>query len=120
MVHSDPTDLQMQVKRRLRPGPSGTNLPRYSISIDHDDSPVKELLSPVHEGGRMTDTPTKGSPGRKINSVAGPALPGVVRNRSRSVIKSASASGLSLIIPPGESPSMLDFLNCDTYFLVLV
>ncbi|KAG1702077.1 Microtubule-associated serine/threonine-protein kinase 2 [Nymphon striatum] len=95
---SDSGEKGLQVKRRLRSSGNGSNLPRYSISIDHDDSPIKELLSPVHEGGKLIDTPKKGSPSRKISTSA---IPGV-KSRSRSVIKSASASGLSLIIPPDE------------------
>ncbi|XP_071439169.1 microtubule-associated serine/threonine-protein kinase 3-like [Hetaerina americana] len=95
-------DISPQVHRRLRRLHSREALPRLSISIDdhHGHSLSSDglrELPPVNEGVKaLSDSkPTPTSP-----------LSPCVKSRSRTVIKSASASGLSLLIPAEDSPPL--------------
>ncbi|XP_046406823.1 microtubule-associated serine/threonine-protein kinase 3 isoform X10 [Ischnura elegans] len=96
-------DISPQVQRRRRLHNRET-LPRFSISVDEDrgnslsSSDVLRELSPVDESGKASSdiTWTRAAPV--------PPISPCVKSRSRAVIKSASASGLSLMIPADESP----------------
>lgn len=55
------------------------------------------LLSVDERGWRSTDAP----PGPRMSIPSNPPIPSCGKGRSRAVIKSASASGLSLMIPSG-------------------
>lgn len=76
------------------------NLPRFSISTDCDVMPEDHKeLSPVEE------TDAKVSPQEIQPPATGriiiPPASSIIKQNTRSVIKSASVSGLSLIIPTG-------------------
>lgn len=76
------------------------NLPRFSISTDCDVMPEDHKeLSPVEE------TDAKVSPQEIQAPATGriiiPPASSMIKQNTRSVIKSASVSGLSLIIPTG-------------------
>lgn len=88
---TDSDDVSPQIQRKRRTGHSRDMLPRFSISVEDDHSSLETCtsssennrdLSPVNRNQTSSTTP-------------------VNRHRSRSVIKSASASGLSLMIPSG-------------------
>lgn len=95
-TESDDVSPQVQRKRRLH---SRESLPRFSISVEEERS-----------GSDLLNTPEM--PNRELSPVdervgslkVGPRVPSLnlsllTKNRSRGVIKSASASGLSLMIP---------------------
>ncbi|CAN8004347.1 unnamed protein product [Ixodes hexagonus] len=115
-------ELSPQVQRRRRMGIRDV-LPRFSISVEEESSPQKHRsaprggeareLSPVAERtGSGKPTAARESSSTVDRSASSPRIapPKVgaptpsppIKLRSRSVIKSASASGLSLIIPAGE------------------
>lgn len=88
------------------------NLPRFSISTDCDVMPEDHKeLSPVEE------TDAKVSPQEIQPPTTGriiiPPASSMIKQNTRSVIKSASVSGLSLIIPTGMT---LTFLYLFYYF----
>ncbi|KAG8238601.1 hypothetical protein J437_LFUL018447 [Ladona fulva] len=99
-TESEDISPQIQRRRRLH---TREALPRFSISVDEDrassmtTADMLRELSPVDESGKSSsETWTRVTP-------IPPISPGV-KHRSRAVIKSASASGLSLMIPADESP----------------
>ncbi|XP_044740959.1 microtubule-associated serine/threonine-protein kinase 2 isoform X2 [Chrysoperla carnea] len=90
---SDDVSPQIQRRRRIISGSSGSGsasnalLPRFAISMEDDHTPC---------GDTTTTTITT-----TINNTSFTNTP-INKHRSRSVVKSASATGLSLIIPTDE------------------
>lgn len=87
------------------------NLPRFSISTDCDVMPEDHKeLSPVEE------TDAKVSPQEIQPPATGriiiPPASSMIKQNTRSVIKSASVSGLSLIIPSGMILTFLYLFYC--------
>lgn len=87
------------------------NLPRFSISTDCDVMPEDHKeLSPVEE------TDAKVSPQEIQPPTTGriiiPPASSMIKQNTRSVIKSASVSGLSLIIPTGMILMLLNWFYC--------
>lgn len=87
------------------------NLPRFSISTDCDAMPEDHKeLSPVEE------TDAKVSPQEIQPPATGriiiPPASSMIKQNTRSVIKSASVSGLSLIIPSGMILTFLYLFYC--------
>uniref|UniRef100_A0A6B0VFV5 non-specific serine/threonine protein kinase n=2 Tax=Ixodes ricinus TaxID=34613 RepID=A0A6B0VFV5_IXORI len=134
-------ELSPQVQRRRRLGIRDV-LPRFSISVEEEGSPQRQLPAPraaPPQSPPVAAPPTPGAEARELSPVAErtgsdkPAAPAregsgtnvvdrsassprlvppkvaaptpspPVKLRSRSVIKSASASGLSLIIPADDA-----------------
>lgn len=95
---TDSDDVSPQIQRKRRSGHSRDMLPRFSISIEDEHS---SLLSNSLETGTSSSENTRElSPvNRNQNNVQGN------KHRSRAVVKSASASGLSLMIPSDEFQS---------------
>ena len=95
-TESDDVSPQVQRKRRLH---SRESLPRFSISVEEERAkhefskssgiPNRELLPVEEKFGSLNVTPRV--PGLNLSLLS--------KNRPRGVIKSASASGLSLMIP---------------------
>uniref|UniRef100_A0A146KVD4 non-specific serine/threonine protein kinase n=3 Tax=Lygus hesperus TaxID=30085 RepID=A0A146KVD4_LYGHE len=106
-TESDDVSPQIQRKRRLR-----ENVPRFSISGDDESSCGFQQrsiadLSPVSSKPKKIGSEHHVQPGSSSVRVVAPAYP-ISKHRSRAVIKSFSASGLSLIIPSSreEIPQM--------------
>ncbi|XP_054281549.1 microtubule-associated serine/threonine-protein kinase 3-like isoform X2 [Macrosteles quadrilineatus] len=99
-TESDDVSPQVQRKRRLH---SREGLPRFSISTEDDQASNSEVCPPT-QGITKDLSPmvekTKGLPAA-LRMAISPIFP-ISKHRSRAVIKSFSASGLSLIIPPAE------------------
>ncbi|XP_075218938.1 microtubule-associated serine/threonine (MAST) protein kinase dop [Lycorma delicatula] len=96
-TESDDVSPQVQRKRRLH---SREGLPRFSISIE--DEANCGLAHPILELDQSRSNKSEGSSFLPaVRMAISPILP-ITKHRSRAVIKSFSASGLSLIIPPGE------------------
>ncbi|KAK3854107.1 hypothetical protein Pcinc_039391 [Petrolisthes cinctipes] len=98
-TESEDVSPQVQRRRRLH-SHSRDILPRFSISGEEDwlsmESGGLRELSPVDE---KPGTSECGMPTPRVNIPASPAF----KHRARQVIKSASASGLSLMIPAEDS-----------------
>ncbi|PSN47850.1 hypothetical protein C0J52_01244 [Blattella germanica] len=92
-TESDDVSPQIQRKRRLH---SKDSLPRFSISIE--DNRASLDLDHLQEIASMDDRPRRSTDSTNTRM----SLP--CKHRSRAVIKSASASGLSLMIPSDDSP----------------
>ncbi|XP_069693816.1 microtubule-associated serine/threonine-protein kinase 3 isoform X2 [Periplaneta americana] len=92
-TESDDVSPQIQRKRRLH---SKDSLPRFSISIEDNRSSLD--LEHFQEMAPTEDRTRRGAD----TSTQRMSLP--CKHRSRAVIKSASASGLSLMIPSDDSP----------------
>lgn len=95
------------------------NLPRFSISTDCDVMPEDHKeLSPVEE------TDAKVSPQEIQPPATGriiiPPASSMIKQNTRSVIKSASVSGLSLIIPTGMLLMFLHWFYCLLHSLCLM
>ncbi|RZF48738.1 hypothetical protein LSTR_LSTR013822 [Laodelphax striatellus] len=115
-TESDDVSPQVQRKRRLH---SRDGLPRFSISIDDEASaryscnfsqPLFSSSTEIDQKSAKSSSNSNGSdvssnflPGPKM--AISPILP-ISKHRSRAVIKSFSASGLSLIIPPGDDAGL--------------
>lgn len=87
---TDSDDFSPQMNRRRKTGYSQDAMPKFSISVeDGYSTPEKALFSENPEISSLT----------KLQSGSLP----LVKHKSRSVVKSASASGLSLMIPSGKN-----------------
>lgn len=71
----------------------------YSSDSTHPIPELSRELSPVAEKSKQNSEGTNLLPGLRM---AGSPIFPVAKHRSRAVIKSFSASGLSLMIPPGR------------------
>ncbi|KAG8336406.1 Microtubule-associated serine/threonine-protein kinase 4 [Homalodisca vitripennis] len=107
-TESDDVSPQVQRKRRLH---TREGLPRFSISTEDDQTSsdfsqhapeIGRDLTPVVEKAKPTNIESSSnfSPAA-LRMPVSPIFP-ISKHRSRAVIKSFSASGLSLIIPPAE------------------
>lgn len=105
-TESDDVSPQIQRKRRLH---SREGLPRFSISMEDEHStldlapPIPEVsrdLSPVAEKTKSNNENANVQQ-PSLRSAVSPILP-TTKHRSRAVIKSFSATGLSLMIPPAD------------------
>ncbi|KAF4532795.1 hypothetical protein B566_EDAN002645 [Ephemera danica] len=99
---SDEISPQFRRRRRLH---SRDSLPRFSISIEDErmsnmGTPVRDVL-PMFE--RSLSTTDSASP-CMVSSPGYPVTPKIKPCSARSVIKSASATGLSLMIPDEIAP----------------
>nr|CAD7196037.1 unnamed protein product [Timema douglasi] len=92
-TESDDVSPQIQRKRRLH---SKEALPRFSISVE-DNQISMDLYS-------LKDGPIEEKSSRCAEPPTALRIAFSTKHRSRTVIKSASASGLSLMIPSDESP----------------
>ncbi|XP_068244207.1 microtubule-associated serine/threonine-protein kinase 3-like isoform X3 [Palaemon carinicauda] len=104
-TESEDVSPQVQRRRRLH-SHSKEALPRFSISGEED---LLSLLFPSLEGVSLRElSPVDEKPGASehlpMPRVNVPPVSPAVRHRSRPVIKSASASGLSLMIPTDSMP----------------
>ncbi|XP_055699596.1 microtubule-associated serine/threonine-protein kinase 3 isoform X2 [Phlebotomus papatasi] len=89
---TDSDDVSPQIQRKRKTGHSREILPRFSISIEDEHS--------GHETGTSSSENTKDfSPQSGTGAIA--------KHRSRSVIKSASALGLSLMFCTDEPPASI-------------
>lgn len=97
-TESDDVSPQIQRKRRLH---NKESLPRFSISVEDNQSSMdlehSQMLLSVDERWRSSETPNSRM------SIPSNPVTSCVKPRSRAVIKSASASGLSLMIPSEDS-----------------
>lgn len=88
---TDSDDVSPQIYRRRKTGHGRDILPKFSISVEDEHSSI--------------DTCTSSSENRELSPLGRVQhSPGIPQNKhkSRSVVKSASASGLSLMIPSGK------------------
>lgn len=90
---TDSDDVSPQIQRKRRSGHSRDILPRFSISVEDDHSSLETCTSSSENNRDLSP----------VNRSQVPSTTPVNKHRSRSVIKSASASGLSLMIPSGET-----------------
>ncbi|XP_023711287.1 microtubule-associated serine/threonine-protein kinase 3 isoform X7 [Cryptotermes secundus] len=93
-TESDDVSPQIQRKRRLH---SKDSLPRFSISIE--DNRCSMDLEHLQEIAAVEDRNSQGTEAASTQRISLPC-----KHRSRAVIKSASASGLSLMIPSDDCP----------------
>lgn len=103
-TESEDVSPQVQRRRRLH-SHSRDSLPRFSISGEED---LLSLLFPSLESGGLRElSPVDEKPGASehlfMPRVNIPPSSPAVKHRSRPVIKSASASGLSLMIPTEDT-----------------
>ncbi|XP_018565731.1 microtubule-associated serine/threonine-protein kinase 3 isoform X3 [Anoplophora glabripennis] len=87
---TDSDDVSPQINRRRKAAHSRDILPKFSISVEDENSSL--------ETGTSSSENREHSPLGRIQTTNLPA----VKHKSRSVVKSASASGLSLMIPSDE------------------
>ncbi|KAJ8917957.1 hypothetical protein NQ315_002652 [Exocentrus adspersus] len=87
---TDSDEVSPQINRRRKTVHSRDILPKFSISVEDEHSSL--------EMGNSSSENRELSPLGRIQSTNLPA----VKHKSRSVVKSASASGLSLMIPSDE------------------
>ncbi|XP_019753408.1 microtubule-associated serine/threonine-protein kinase 3 isoform X2 [Dendroctonus ponderosae] len=87
---TDSDDVSPQIYRRRKAGHGRDILPKFSISVEDEHSGL--------------DPGTSSSENRELSPLRKVQLPNPqpVKHKSRSVVKSASASGLSLMIPSDE------------------
>lgn len=94
------SERQFTVSKLSLHGPKD-NLPRFSISTDCDVMPEDHKeLSPVEETDAKV-SPQENQP-HPTGRISIPPAQTMTKQSTRSVIKSASVSGLSLIIPTGK------------------
>ncbi|KAK7861662.1 hypothetical protein R5R35_006574 [Gryllus longicercus] len=100
-TESDDVSPQIQRKRRLH---SKEALPRFSISVEDNHSSGDTESGPhVRPEPLLAVGDRWGSSDTRMSVPTNPPISSCVKHRSRAVIKSASASGLSLMIPSEES-----------------
>lgn len=98
-TESDDISPQVQRKRRLHK----ENIPRLSVSIDDEKEALSVAVSSVADENKPATRPLHISITPSTSSAAAGSSTNVPRNsRSRAVIKSFSATGLSLIIPSDD------------------
>lgn len=95
-TESDDVSPQVQRKRRLH---SREGLPRFSISVEDETCGLAHPILEMDQGKGSKHDGSSFLPALRM--AISPILP-ISKHRSRAVIKSFSASGLSLIIPPGD------------------
>ncbi|KAB0790374.1 hypothetical protein PPYR_15259 [Photinus pyralis] len=88
---TDSDDVSPQIQRKRKSGHARDILPRFSISVEDEHSSIETGTS-SSENNRELSPVSRNQP-----PVAPPN-----KHRSRSVVKSASASGLSLMIPAND------------------
>ncbi|XP_059610760.1 microtubule-associated serine/threonine-protein kinase 3 [Phlebotomus argentipes] len=91
---TDSDDVSPQIQRKRKTGHSREILPRFSISIEDEHS--------GHETGTSSSENTK-----DFSPQSGASSGAIAKHRSRSVVKSASALGLSLMFCTDDPPSSL-------------
>uniref|UniRef100_A0A1B0CFH9 non-specific serine/threonine protein kinase n=2 Tax=Lutzomyia longipalpis TaxID=7200 RepID=A0A1B0CFH9_LUTLO len=89
---TDSDDVSPQIQRKRKTGHSKDILPRFSISIEDEHS--------GHETGTSSSENTKEFTPPNVGSSGG----ATAKHRSRSVVKSASSLGLSLMYCSGNEP----------------
>lgn len=85
---TDSDDVSPQIHRRRKGAHGRDILPKFSISVEDEHSSL--------DAGNSSSENRELSPLRRVQIPNQP-----VKHKSRSVVKSASASGLSLMIPSG-------------------
>ncbi|KAF5304296.1 hypothetical protein FQR65_LT07988 [Abscondita terminalis] len=88
---TDSDDVSPQIQRKRKSGHARDMLPRFSISVEDEHSSIETGTS-SSENNRELSPVSRNQP---------PLIP-PNKHRSRSVVKSASASGLSLMIPTND------------------
>ncbi|KAF5294843.1 hypothetical protein FQA39_LY00327 [Lamprigera yunnana] len=88
---TDSDDVSPQIQRKRKTGHARDILPRFSISVEDEHSSIETGTS-SSENNRELSPVSRNQP---------PIIP-PNKHRSRSVVKSASASGLSLMIPTND------------------
>ncbi|KAK5639256.1 hypothetical protein RI129_011748 [Pyrocoelia pectoralis] len=88
---TDSDDVSPQIQRKRKAGHARDILPRFSISVEDEHSSIETGTS-SSENNRELSPVSRNQP---------PVVP-PNKHRSRSVVKSASASGLSLMIPSND------------------
>ncbi|KAL0276514.1 UNVERIFIED_CONTAM: hypothetical protein PYX00_004073 [Menopon gallinae] len=95
-TESDDVSPQVQRKRRLH---SRESLPKFSISMEEDRSHTDSLNAPEAPNRELSPVEERAGSLHISSRVPSLNLSLLTKSRSRGVIKSASASGLSLMIP---------------------
>lgn len=94
---TDSDDVSPQIHRKRKTGHNRDILPKFSISVEDEHSGIETGTSSSENNRELSPI------GRAVQ----PAVVTATKHRSRSVVKSASASGLSLMIPSGKNKYLL-------------
>lgn len=100
---TDSDDVSPQIHRKRKNTPRDI-VPKFSISMEDDNSGYVCHTDPLKAAVELTDGANCG-PDAETQPSTSAALPtGIAKHRSRSVVKSASALGLSLLVSTGNIP----------------
>lgn len=94
---TDSDDVSPQIHRKRKTGHNRDILPKFSISVEDEHSSIETGTSSSENNRELSPI------GRAVQ----PVVVNATKHRSRSVVKSASASGLSLMIPSGKNKNVL-------------